>query len=479
MNALIRLLILGFIFTVSMPAVIAQSGRLTVIISDTHFGVGKQVNGKWHPYEDARWAPEFALFLEEMNRQGSGKTDLVLNGDTFEFWQSLTNDCVYGDKDFGCTEADALNRVKIVLAAHTDELEAIRRFATFGDNKVHIIPGNHDAALMFTKVAAEVLKAIGAPADRVRIVTDGYWVSGDGQVVAEHGHQIGEDVNRFSTWPRPILERGSSHYLQRSWGEQFVQSFYNEFEFKYPIIDNMEGENAGVKYGLSAEGFLNAIKGIGKFIRFYLTQTSWAQMSQTLGEDKLGDKWDINAIQRKGNAFFVESIPNDDPLRLAAEKAIKEGVFGVSIGDLSDDEIKGICDSRAALVKSDLKKKLTPRVTTCPRKSLGAATEKLTKSRDSIFRKYMSELSRRLISNGVLSRPFSLFVFSHTHITEASYSPFGAISSSWRPVVMNTGAWQRTISDEQLNRYMQLKSLKAADVLKLKRKTCRRAIRLC
>src|SRR5690242_16373722 len=67
--------------------------RLRIFISDTHFGVGK-VDGHWHNFEDARWAPEFEAFLREMNRMGNGKADLIFNGDTFELWQSLVpGDC--------------------------------------------------------------------------------------------------------------------------------------------------------------------------------------------------------------------------------------------------------------------------------------------------------------------------------------------------------------------------------------------------
>jgi hypothetical protein len=192
------------------------------------------------------------------------------------------------------------------------------------------------------------------------------------------------------------------------------------------------------------------------------------RLLQTLGEDKSGAKWDIETIRKSGEAFFVESIPNDDPLRPLAEKAIREGVFGVSLKDLTDDEIRGICDTRAAIVTSDTKNKMTPRVSQCPRKSLGAASEKLTRSRDLIFRNYLEALNTRLINEHILRRPFDIYVFSHTHIAEASYSPFAGTGSSWVPIVMNSRAWQRTISDEQLRSYMQQRNLKAADVLKLK-----------
>jgi len=85
--------------------------HLLIFISDMHLGVGKTSEAKWHNYEDARWAPEFDLFLKEMNRQGKGKAELILNGDTFELWQSLEEDCRYRNTNLGCTAAYSLSRL--------------------------------------------------------------------------------------------------------------------------------------------------------------------------------------------------------------------------------------------------------------------------------------------------------------------------------------------------------------------------------
>src|SRR5207245_2196728 len=81
----------------------AGTGRLLILISDMHLGVGRASDGEWHNYEDARWAGEFDSFLKEMNGQGKGKADLILNGDTFELWQSLEKDCIRPDANLGCT----------------------------------------------------------------------------------------------------------------------------------------------------------------------------------------------------------------------------------------------------------------------------------------------------------------------------------------------------------------------------------------
>jgi UDP-2,3-diacylglucosamine pyrophosphatase LpxH len=121
-----------------------------VLISDTHFGVGHAASGKWDNLEDARWAPEFTAFLKEIDKQGKGAADLVINGDAFELWQSLAMDCIYPDaahqdRDLGCTEQDALRRVNRVLGQHSPELKALGDFASSGNNRLILVPGNHDA----------------------------------------------------------------------------------------------------------------------------------------------------------------------------------------------------------------------------------------------------------------------------------------------------------------------------------------------
>src|SRR5262245_26332016 len=110
--------------TSASPGEQASDRRLIVVISDLHLGVGHvRVGdlgvdgdliklGEWHPYEDFRWSKELDSFLSYVNRVGNGATDLVLNGDTFELWQSAVDDCRYDDPDLGCSEQEAVDRIK-------------------------------------------------------------------------------------------------------------------------------------------------------------------------------------------------------------------------------------------------------------------------------------------------------------------------------------------------------------------------------
>ena len=62
----------------------ATSERAGVVISDLHMGIGRDGSGAWHPYEDFRWASEFASFLKAVDSEGKSAVDLVLNGDAFD-----------------------------------------------------------------------------------------------------------------------------------------------------------------------------------------------------------------------------------------------------------------------------------------------------------------------------------------------------------------------------------------------------------
>ena len=83
----------------------------------------------------------------------------------------------------------------------------------------------------------------------------GYWVSADGKIYAEHGHQIGLNAHRFEAWPSPFVTRGGMTTLERPWGEQTVQPLYNRLEERFPLVDN---------FGLAGAGSQVRVRGRGR-----------------------------------------------------------------------------------------------------------------------------------------------------------------------------------------------------------------------
>lgn len=483
------------------PAPLPPEGkRWTVFISDLHMGMGRErqdpatgawTQGAWHATEDFRWTSEFAQFLAYLRqsaRQGGAALDLVIVGDLLELWQSASDDCRYpgrngiDGKDFGCTAADALVRARRVFGAHRDDLAALRDLADDDENRLTIVPGNHDAALVFDGVAAALLQAIGAREGRVRIAREGYWRSRDGRVFAEHGHAFEGEVNRYDALPASCLDEqargidcnasGQNVYLRRPWGEQFVQSYYNQFEERYPIIDNISSEGEGVKLGVAAAGIGDTLAAVGNFFRFFLFGQSVDQFFVALGPQEAGTsrtpRFDFAAIRAQGDRFLLESIPVDDPLRPLAETSAARGTLGLRLADLTDQELTEICSLRQARVALALQQGVAAATPPCPTlaedATLGAAATALFVSRGTLFRNRLNEVRDALPQDGRPARDFDIYVYGHTHKAHRAQRFFDQ-AAEWNPQVLNSGAWLRVVTPERLKAIQQEKGIPDAAAL--------------
>lgn len=452
---MLRLLILFLL--VSVPLLPAHA-RTLIVISDTHFGVGHATpERKWHAYEDFRWQQDLEAFLVQIDKVGKGQVDLVLNGDTFELWQSalgLPDDCPkLQDANLGCTEEQALRRLKWILTEHAGEIAALKDFASKKENRLILVPGNHDAAILFPRLRAELVSTFSGA--KYVFAEEGFWTTDDGKVLCEHGHQIGADVNRFPAWPKPFITEGKTVHLRRSGGEEFVQDFYNAYEEKYPIIDNITEESAGVKYALALEKNSGLAKAGIKFLKFLFLQTSWPQRGRWLGGDKPGQhpEWNLAAIKNWKAIQLAELLPDYDPFR----DQVAAGQLEVS--DFTDDELQEICDrahAYAAAFKDSVK------IGTCPGK-LGSMGEAIFRSRNDVLSAYLLTRSKELQQAG---RPaFTSFIYSHTHRAEEAFTPG---KGPWSPHAINTGAWQRVITPWGLRALQKSKNLEAEKALGLK-----------
>jgi len=412
--------------------------RPIVVIGDLHLGPGRDAGGSWHAVEDFRWRDEFIQFLDAINTQGGGNTDLVINGDLFELLQSPSISCRHAEPGLGCTAAQALQRLDTVITAHAEELAAIGKFAAAGANRVHVVPGDHDAALLIPDVWQRAVRAFAAPADRVTLAASGSWRSPDARVHVEHGHQLPLSADRFSRWPNPLISAGGRTHLERPWGEQAVVPFYDRTEARYPIGDNIAEEGAGAKFVAAAAGAEAAE--VAPLLRLLLTKTTWQQFRMDLDDGEVqAPAWDLARIRGDLAAFVSGSLPSDDPFTGLVKKMTPESAAAVG-ATLSDSQIVATCDYRAAIrrARRRMERVLTqlagvgPPIAECPRlpDTVGPAFEYYWRSRD------------QQVAQHIPSRPgLDVIVFGHTHLLDRPFRPFGDEG----PVVATSGAWQRTV----------------------------------
>jgi UDP-2,3-diacylglucosamine pyrophosphatase LpxH len=450
-----------------VPPPASTPPRMMVFISDLHFGLGKRPDGRWSPKEDFRWPDALKGFLNEMGRRGNDRVDLVIVGDFLELWQPQDGIAcdASGGADLGCTVPEMVSIARTVISAHQSDLALLRDFAKRGENRLYIIPGNHDAALVLPEVWNLLAAPLDEPAGRVALVTSGLWRSPDGRIVAEHGHQVGNDVNRYDRWPAITRAQNGITYLERPWGERFVQQLFNAQEEEYEIVDNIAPESVGVKYRIADRGYVRTAADMAKFIAFNLFETSLAQKDASLGvpnaDGKPGDpndpdRWDLAlARQEIGYRLFLEALAKDDPLRAeiegrdAVSEALRTELAALARDDkrLTDDEVRALCDH---LARRDAPQK-------CAIGTAGALLESILVPRPHVVGTHVEDHLRE-------DNRLSIFIYGHTHALEVGW-PLKVRSGS-EVTVHNTGAFQRTVDEAGFLARVAEKNLAPSEALR-------------
>lgn len=443
---------------VSIDGAAVSESRSTFVISDLHMGLG-YVNAdrrEWNPTEDFRWPNALKGFLDMISEVGEGRADLVIAGDFLELWQPPDHiRCEGLGADYGCTVEELEEITRIVVDAHRNEFAELAAFAARDDNCVIIIPGNHDAALLIDSVWQLVESNLAADAGCVRRVGSGVWVSSDGWIVVEHGHQISPDPNRYSNWPMIVRRQDGKRYVQRPWGERFVQRVFNEEEKEFPLIDNLSPMSAGVRYRLAGQSRRETAADIAHFLKFNLLETSVRQEAAYLGEQG-GDSVsvDVNMGRNLGYKLFLAALPTEDPFaqRLRdcsgnwSELCSELNRMTLDSERISDDEVKTLCEQAIARGRN-----------VCwP--TLGGLLVRAVRPGKHIIRSHIAERWRT-------SPRLQSFVYGHTHSFEKEWSL--RLPGDYPATVSNSGAFQRVIDDAGFDEIADSLGVSPGDLLRL------------
>ncbi len=238
--------------------------RTLRIISDLHVGAGVLDDC------DAALEQEVSRFFTDTARTNL-PTEIVINGDFLDFVQADPWNCqLEGTSADGvplCHDiATSLEKLAHMAAAHTEIFRAAAAFLDANaDNRLTILPGNHDADFFFRQVRGSfedlvchsnrsrqqllfVLQQVYRPADFPHV-----WI--------EHGHQYDptnwfriRDESCWSAGRPPILsDRAGRQRLVECVGTRFLIRYMNRLDERYPFVDNVKPFSEFVKlFGTSA-----------------------------------------------------------------------------------------------------------------------------------------------------------------------------------------------------------------------------------
>jgi len=222
-----------------------------VAISDLHMSA--QALDDFDPEIEQK----FVAFLSWL-ASGHESVELVINGDFLDFVQAppvegvgLSGTISSEGQALSYTEAQSVQKLNAIYAAHPQVFEALRKFLDAKPgHQLTILPGNHDVDLFWPAVRA-TLKGFVAPTvgERFRVHLErayrppafpGVWI--------EHGHQF-DKINsffigvteRWSAATPPILRDSTgTQRLVECLGTRFLIRFLNRLDRDYPYVDNVK-----------------------------------------------------------------------------------------------------------------------------------------------------------------------------------------------------------------------------------------------
>jgi UDP-2,3-diacylglucosamine pyrophosphatase LpxH len=220
--------------------------KTILVISDLHLSAGLMVNKRKNFLEDFHYDKELIEFIEyhgSMHYQDRA-VELIINGDFFDL---LAVPFVpYFDDEYW-SESAALDKLKMIIDAHPDVIDALRNFLTFPHNRLVYIIGNHDAELIFESLRQHVMDLfpeVDKYKFQILLNTDDVYIPVEG-IVVKHGHEY-ELAHHFDPVTSIATDLEGNKYFIPPWGSYYVTRVINKFK---------EGRD-----------YINAVRPINKFM---------------------------------------------------------------------------------------------------------------------------------------------------------------------------------------------------------------------
>lgn len=492
MQKLRGLFVISFSFVMSCIPSLSQAEQceirndsVQIYISDSHIGTGGRCEGQgcrdgWHNMEDFRWHDDFRQFISFLEGKISKPIDLVMVGDSFELWQDMAAIPCKDDgqrSNFGCNAEQAKKRVEKVGEKHGEVFQILSDFVgPDKDNKIIMLPGNHDAALAINSVADTVKEQFTeASRDNVCVDEDGM-IFANG-IFVEHGHQLEGDMNRYDEPLNGTIEcinsagkavncNDNDAFVRRSWGENFVQNYFNKYEDLFPVIDNYATEGAGVpdgvERGFKASSLPKKSSAVLGFLSFFFTKQTLAHLGDVLSTEQEG----VTTICRDENDKKCLD------LKTMGEWPIKHKIFS-QLPDEDKETLELIFDTEnnpdaklrdiyAQYAPEDASKLDTLLIATClywaqkdgdvrcayDKETLGTSGTKIKQwikgVIDSDYDNIVEHINHR---EKQFTDEFKYFIYGHTHFAEQRKTN--------DKTIINTGAWQRVTDPDAIEKTIQ------------------------
>ncbi len=263
-----------------------SSQKTVIVISDIHLGAGAYFHGKRNLLEDFHVDKEFVEFISYFSRgeYTSKEVELVINGDFFDF---LSIPYIKFFDDEYWSESAALEKLKIIMQAHSEVMESLKDFLSKKNKSIVYIIGNHDAEMLFEKLQNYLKEYFEEVGERLIIKSEEEIYSPCKGVYIQHGHQY-EFAHNYD--PKKSItqsEKGENYFIP-PWGSYYVIRVINKFKVERSYINEVRPIKNFLIHGLIFDTFFtirfmlaNAFYFIMvRFWAYRMNRKSWSEISE-------------------------------------------------------------------------------------------------------------------------------------------------------------------------------------------------------
>lgn len=231
----------------------AEAEKIILVISDLHLGAGHMIKGKRNFLEDFHFDNELIEFLQyySTGEYEDVKVELIINGDFFDFLSVPFVE--YFDDEFWSEEA-SLEKLRMIMRAHSDVLNALKEFIKSDLKKIVYILGNHDAELVFDSLKEEFIEFFSEYRDRIHLSKSLKTYQPVKGVFIQHGHQY-EHAHDYDHSESVIENLDGKKFFIPSWGSYYVTNVINKYKQERFFINSVRPIKHFLIHGLLFDTF--------------------------------------------------------------------------------------------------------------------------------------------------------------------------------------------------------------------------------
>jgi UDP-2,3-diacylglucosamine pyrophosphatase LpxH len=213
--------------------------KTILVISDIHLGAGIIVDNQRNFLEDFHCDKELVDFIEYYSKGDylSREVELIINGDLFDL---LAVPFVkYFDDEFW-SEGAALEKLKIIIEAHQEIINALIDFVQHKKNSLTYIIGNHDAELILPLLQDYLIGLFPEKSrEKFKILqpTSKEYTPSEG-IVIKHGHEY-EIAHHFHPDTSIAKDTDGKKYFIPPWGSYYITRVVNKFKEERSYINSV------------------------------------------------------------------------------------------------------------------------------------------------------------------------------------------------------------------------------------------------